>query len=91
MKNEQIAVLSLIIGLLLANAPFIRLSNRRSYNHSWRDAFFWMLGYVAWMTISFGIASTEARQVAGNWELWAIDIALFAVFGFPGVVWRYLR
>ena len=84
------AVLNLLLAITLANLPFLRLFVPRGWHAAWRDFSGWIVCYAAWIGISLLLQSTTGKSVPGNWEVWAVTTALFAVLAFPGIVWRHL-
>lgn len=84
------AAFNLLLAILLANLPFLRLTGPRGWHVAWRDFSGWIVCYAAWIGISLVLQSVTEKSIANHWEVWAVTTALFAVLAFPGIVWRHL-
>lgn len=84
MSTEHAIAALLILGLVLANVPF--LSGPRPAIHVGG----WLAAYGGWMAAARLFATADGQAAPGGWEIWAISAALFAVLAFPGIVWRHL-
>ena len=88
--------LLLIIAFIAANLPFlverILFVKRPASGHkgfAWRllelVMLFFVVGAIAWaLESNFGNVHKQ------NWEFYAVNASLFAVFAYPGFVYRYL-
>lgn len=88
MDHDLLPALHLAAGAVLANLPW--LAGRARLGPARRVAAA-LAGWGLWA----GGAELALRHGGDApvtaWELWAVTLALFAVLGFPGLVWRYLR
>lgn len=96
MNSADEVMLVLVVGLLLANLPFVNerlfvVGPRRENKHlGWR-----LLELVLGCGLCIGLgvlleASLGQRHPQG-WAFYAVMGTLFLTFAFPGFVWRYLR
>ena len=86
MNTDLLAAVHLALGALLANLPWCA----RSWKFAPRLALA-LGGYVLWVGAAQLALSGAGHAPVTAWELWPVTFALFAVAGFPGIVWRHLR
>lgn len=84
MNAAQSAVVLLVTGAALANLAIFATRTPR------RNLLAWAGGYAAWMATSWVLATSGGQAAPFPWEVWPVSCALFAVMGFPMIVWRYL-
>jgi len=94
--NLDLAIsLLIVLALILANLPWL-MRDRVFLFVSRSDKPFW-LGLIEWL-VYYALAMALARfvewRVMGNlseqgWEFWTTTFFLFAIFSFPGFIFRY--
>jgi Protein of unknown function (DUF2818) len=88
--------LVLLMGLLLANLPFVNerlfvVGPRRSPKHlAWRLLEL-LLGCGLCIGLGFLLEGRIGQRHPQGWAFYAAMASLFLTFAFPGFVWRYLR
>lgn len=83
--------LVLLVGVLLANAPFaVVLRSRRAAT---LRATGWLAGFAVWQAAALVLGKSAASGLAPQaWgELLSISFLLYGVLSFPAFVWRFLR
>lgn len=86
MSPDLLPAVHLALGALLANLPWLA----RRWRFMARLAL--ALGsYAVWVGGAQLALRGAGHAPVTAWELWPVTLALFAVAGFPGIVWRYLR
>jgi hypothetical protein len=86
------AWVGLILGVVLANFPFLYRAEMRKLapEKSWQRLSAWLLLYGVWMLAAAMLERSGSLAVPWRWQLWVVSLAFFAVLAFPGLVWRYL-
>jgi len=88
--------LLLLLGLVLANLPFVNerlfvLGPRRSPKHlAWRVLELFA-GCGLCIGLGFLVEASIGQRHAQGWAFYVAMGSLFLTFAFPGFVWRYLR
>lgn len=94
LQSYQWMYLALALGL--ANLPWL---NERCFfilqcakKSAWTRLLEWLILYF----VAGGLGYLLEQRVMGNnhpqdWEFYAVTVALFMVFAFPGFVYRYIR
>ncbi len=49
-----------------------------------------LIGYVLVGTLGFAFELSMGNAFAQGWEFYAVSLAMFLVFAYPGFVWRYM-
>lgn len=86
MNTDLLPALHLALGALLANLPWCA----RRWKFMARLGLA-LGGYALWVGGAQLALRGAGHAPVTAWELWPVTLALFAVAGFPGIVWRYLR
>ncbi|MFM2187524.1 MAG: DUF2818 family protein, partial [Burkholderiaceae bacterium] len=96
MNTAEEVWLVLLLGLVLANLPFIneRLfvvgPRRQNKPLGWR-LFELLLGLGLCIGLGFAMEASLGQRHPQGWAFYAVMASLFLTFAFPGFVWRYLR
>jgi hypothetical protein len=96
MNSADEVMLVLVVGLLLANLPFVNerlfvVGPRRENKHlGWRMLEL-VLGCGLCMGLGFLLEANLGQRHPQGWPFYAAMGCLFLTFAFPGFVWRYLR
>ncbi len=86
----------LAIALLLANLPWLSqrcfLILQCERKSAWLRLLEWLVLYfvtggLAWLLEQRAMGSVSPQ----DWEFYAVTLALFMVFAFPGFIFRYVR
>jgi len=88
--------LVLVLGLVLANLPFVNdrlfvLGPRLAPKHlGWRLLEL-VLGCALCIGLGFALEASIGQRHPQGWAFYVAMGSLFLTFAFPGFVWRYLR
>lgn len=90
------ALFVIVLAVVAANLPFVnhRLllvgPRREPKPFSWR-LLEWALLAGGVLAVGVALETQLGQRAPQGWGFYAAWVCLFAVFGFPGFVWRYLR
>lgn len=92
--NTHVAII-LVIALVAANLPFFTERWFLLWRHGEDKPFVMRLVELVLLYFAIGLLAraVEARLGAvhrQSWEFYAVTVALFVVFAYPGFVFRYL-
>lgn len=96
MNTADEVLIVLVVGLVLANLPFVNerlfvVGPRRDNKHlGWRLLEL-VLGCGLCMGLGFALEANLGQRHPQGWAFYAAMGSLFLTFAFPGFVWRYLR
>ncbi|MBR6027248.1 MAG: DUF2818 family protein [Neisseriaceae bacterium] len=83
----------LLVAIVAANLPFLGkkllwIFPLRKKNFSHR-LFEWWVYFILVGIFAYILESTTSPAHKQDWTFWVVTICLFAVFAFPGFIWRY--
>jgi Na+(H+)/acetate symporter ActP len=87
----------ILLAAAAANLPFINervftvIPVRRSSKSFWLRLFELIVLYFLVLGIANFLEARIGNVFSQRWEFYAITVCLFAVFAYPGFVYRYLR
>ena len=91
--NSSITLL-LVLGVLLANAPFCYGRFLFLGPHKWQRPGFLLLelllAYAIFLGLGWGLEGYFGQRQAQAWQFYAVSLCLFLTLGFPGFVARFL-
>lgn len=82
-------------GLVLANMPFVSqkllgIFSVTGGKSGWMRVGEFLACYVLVGALGFFLENRVGQIASQKWEFYAINLALFATFAFPGFIYRYL-
>lgn len=83
----------LIVAFVLANSPFLTQKwfgaialPRKQFGHHLLEL---VVGYALTGILAYVFEAQAGPVHQKDWEFFAVTLALYTVFAFPGFVWRY--
>lgn len=96
MSLEQAVWMLLVMAIVLANVPWI-LNQRVFIFISLKQPKTILIGMIEWFSyfvlmglLALGLESNTMGHISPQeWEFYVINLFLFAIFAFPGFIYRY--
>ena len=95
MSQSFVVAVLLLTGFVLANVPFVSqklfgIFTIQGGKSGWLRVIEFIAAYFIAGGLGLFLENRTGQITSQNWEFYAINLALFVTFAFPGFIYRYL-